>query len=137
MYTSAGIGTASRRLEVRDGGYIVGVLVQCNYGARPDFRVAGVPVGREIADLMPCIATADTSVRRGTRRCDSATEAPRSGSETVEQGSIIVVVATDAPLLPHQLKRLVTRVALGVGRTGGSGGHSPGVLLLAISPPTT
>jgi len=107
--------------------------VQCNYGARPDFRVAGVPVGREISDLMPCVANADTSVRRGARRCDTAASAPPPSDENVEQGSIIVVVATDAPLLPHQLKRLVTRVALGVGRTGGYGGNSSGDIFVAFS----
>lgn len=127
-----GIGTASRKLEVRDGSYTVGVLVQCNYGGRADFRVTGVPVGREIPDLMPCIANPDTSVRHGARRCDGATESARPGGD-VELGSIIVVVATDAPLLPHQLKRLVTRVALGVGRTGGYGGNSSGDIFVAFS----
>ena len=139
-----GIGTASRRLDAGQGGYTVGVLVQCNYGARSDLRIAGVPVGEAIADLLPCTATADTSVRPGTRRCASGAPSPdglarlraerrepRAGEE--EQGSIIVVVATDAPLLPHQLKRVVTRVALGVGRSGGFGGNSSGDIFVAFS----
>jgi L-aminopeptidase/D-esterase-like protein len=107
-----GIGTASRVLDASAGGYTVGVLVQCNYGARRDFRVAGVPVGEEIADLLP---------ERG----------PGPGAE--ESGSIIVVVGTDAPLLPHQLKRVATRVALGIGRTGGMGGNSSGDIFVAFS----
>src|SRR4051812_17245465 len=80
-----GIGTASRKLPASSGGYTVGVLVQCNYGIRPLLRVAGVPVGQEIADLLPTRVSA--------------------GNDD-EMGSIIVVVATDAPLLPHQLKRI-------------------------------
>src|SRR5215218_8534766 len=87
-----GIGTSSRVLRKEDGGYTVGVLVQANYGRRELLQIAGVPVGREIPDLMP---------KRG---------APADGT-----GSIVVVVATDAPLLPHQLKRLARRAGLGVG----------------------
>jgi L-aminopeptidase/D-esterase-like protein len=128
-----GIGTSSRRLEVNAGGYTVGVLVQCNYGLRPDLRVAGVPVGKEIPDLLPCIASSDPSLRPGFRRCDAAARGPDSNDGAREQGSIIVVVATDAPLLPHQLKRLVTRVALGVARSGGFGGNSSGDIFVAFS----
>jgi D-aminopeptidase len=128
-----GIGTASRRIEIGPGGYTVGVLVQCNYGLRRDLRIAGVPVGEEIGDLLPCIANADTTVRRGMRRCPGTSpSAPDRMAET-EQGSIIVVVATDAPLLPHQLKRLVTRVSLGVARSGGFGGNSSGDIFVAFS----
>jgi D-aminopeptidase len=101
-----GIGTASRRLPVRQGGYTVGVLVQANFGARHQARVAGVPVGQEIGG--------------GTR-----------GRE--ETGSIIVVVATDAPLLPHQLKRLARRAALGLARTGSVAGNGSGDLFVAFS----
>ena len=68
-----GIGTASRRLTAAQGGWTVGVLVQCNYGARQELRVAGVPVGQEITDLLPCIANPDSSVWRGMRRCGSST----------------------------------------------------------------
>ena len=128
-----GIGTASRRLEANVGGYTVGVLVQCNYGLRPDLRVAGVPVGQEIPDLLPCVASADPSLRPNARRCDAAQRTPSSEIGATEQGSIIVVVATNAPLLPHQLKRLVTRVALGVGRSGGFGGNGSGDIFVAFS----
>lgn len=105
-----GTGTASRKLDERDGGYTVGVLVQANYGSRALFRVVGVPVGQEITDLRPTQGKADDG-----------------------QGSIIVVVATDAPLLPHQLKRLVKRVSLGVGNMGGRGENSSGDIFIAFS----
>src|SRR5436305_7015134 len=112
-----GIGTASRKLDARDGGYTVGVLVQCNCCARRELRIAGVPVGQEIPDLLPCMATTDASIRAAGPRCDAAPATPTSqGNEDDGQGSIIVVVATDAPLLPHQLKRVATRVSLGIGR---------------------
>jgi L-aminopeptidase/D-esterase-like protein len=105
-----GTGTASRKIDVRFGGYTVGVLVQANYGSRQLFQVAGVPVGREITDLMPKPGKADNG-----------------------QGSIIVVVATDAPLLPHQLKRLAMRVSIGVGNMGGRGENSSGDIFIAFS----
>ena len=131
-----GIGTSSRRLEATEGGYTVGVLVQCNYGLRQHLRIAGVPVGQEITDLLPCVASADKTIRPQARRCPAAAAGPTGSSSTqsaVEQGSIIVVVATDAPLLPHQLKRLVNRVALGIARTGGFGGNSSGDIFVAFS----
>ena len=128
-----GIGTASRRLPPAQGGYTIGVLVQCNFGTRRDLRVGGIPVGAAMTDLMPCVANPDRDVRPGFPRCDAApAPAPPRDAER-ETGSIIVVVATDAPLLPHQLKRVVTRVALGVGRTGGYGGNSSGDIFLAFS----
>jgi D-aminopeptidase len=105
-----GIGTASRRLPVDRGGYTVGVLVQCNYGSRARLSIAGVPIGQEIPDLMP---TRDTLPS--------------------ERGSIIIVVATDAPLLPHQLKRIATRASLGVGRLGGTGANPSGDIFVAFS----
>jgi L-aminopeptidase/D-esterase-like protein len=105
-----GTGTASRKLPAVDGGYTVGVLVQANYGLRGLLRIAGVPVGQEITDLLPSRAR------------------PVGG-----QGSIIVVVATDAPLLPHQLKRLVKRVSLGIGNMGGHGENSSGDIFIAFS----
>ncbi|HEY4611580.1 MAG TPA: P1 family peptidase [Bacteroidota bacterium] len=105
-----GIGTSSRKLSDQQGGYTVGVLVQANYGSRQLLRIAGVPVGKEITDLTP---------QRG--RPDS------------DEGSIIVVVATDAPLLPHQLHRVVKRVALGIGVMGGRGGNSSGDIFIAFS----
>lgn len=115
-----GIGTASRHLDPGHGGYTVGVLVQCNYGARPLLRIAGVPVGQEITDLLPC--RAPCSAARSERDAGGA-----------ESGSIIIVVATDAPLLPHQLKRVAKRAALGVGKMGGVGGNSSGDIFIAFS----
>jgi D-aminopeptidase len=127
-----GIGTASRRLPAEAGGYTVGVLVQCNYGLRQHLRIAGVPVGREITDLMPCVASRDTTVaQRGVRCVAMANE------RETETGSIIVVVATDAPLLPHQLKRIATRVSLGIGNVGGYGGNSSGDIFIAFSTANT
>ncbi len=116
-----GIGTASRRLDPPDGGYTVGVLVQCNYGRRSYLRIAGVPVGQEISELVPCRAP-----------CGG----PRSGVAAAipsDLGSIIIVVATDAPLLPHQLKRVARRAALGVGRLGGVASNSSGDIFIAFS----
>lgn len=127
-----GIGSASRKLDAAAGGYTVGVLVQCNYGARRELRVAGVPVGEEIQDLTRCIASTDATLRPNIPRCGAKTGA---GQETDDDGagSIIIVVATDAPLLPHQLKRLVTRAALGVGRMGGKGENGSGDIFVAFS----
>jgi D-aminopeptidase len=116
-----GIGTASRRLDARDGGYTVGVLVQCNYGSRAPLRIAGVPVGREITDLMPC------------REPCSAARSARDARLEQDLGSIIIVVATDAPLLSHQLKRIAKRAALGVGRLGGLASNSSGDIFIAFS----
>src|SRR5438105_2052433 len=113
-----GIGTASRR--VAGDGYTVGVLVQCNYGARAPLRIAGVPVGREIADLLPC-------------RAPCGGRSARDARLALDLGSIIIVVATDAPLLPHQLKRIAKRAALGVGRMGGLAANSSGDIFIAFS----
>jgi L-aminopeptidase/D-esterase-like protein len=125
-----GIGTASRKLSEAQGGYTVGVLVQCNYGARRDLRIAGVPVGEEITDLVGCIANSDPQPPNSRPRCGATGGAD---DEAPEQGSIIVVVATDAPLLPHQLKRIATRVSLGIGRQGGFGGNGSGDIFIAFS----
>ncbi len=127
-----GIGTASRKLPEAQGGYTVGVLLQCNYGARRDLRIAGVPVGEEIQDLLGCIANNDPlPPNAAPPRCGAASAAARD--DDADQGSIIVVVATDAPLLPHQLKRIATRVSLGIGRQGGFGGNSSGDIFVAFS----
>lgn len=129
-----GIGTSSRKLAAQSGGYTVGVLVQCNAGRRTELRVAGAPVGREIGDLTPCQTDPETATgfARGMRRCDArvstASDERRDGA-----GSIIVVVATDAPLLAHQLRRLAVRAALGVGVAGGKGENSSGDLMIAFS----
>jgi L-aminopeptidase/D-esterase-like protein len=129
-----GIGTASRKLTMQQGGFTVGVLVQCNYGARRQLTISGVPVGREISDLMPCYTIAPSgSPGRDYPACGSQGAVPTGGDPTAEYGSIIIVVATDAPLLPHQLKRLVKRAALGVGRMGGIGGDSSGDIFIAFS----
>lgn len=116
----AGTGTASRVLSANAGGYTVGVLVQANYGARQLFNVAGVPVGREITDLMPVDASRTSSTSKNLRRDEG-------------DGSIIVVLATDAPLLPHQLKRIAQRISLGVGKVGGRGENSSGDIFIAFS----
>ncbi len=117
-----GTGTASRVLEARFGGYTIGVLVQANYGTRQFFSVAGVPVGKEIADLLPTVGKETANLFSPERK---------TGDEG--QGSIIVVVATDAPLLPHQLKRLAQRVSLGIGNVGGRGENSSGDIFIAFS----
>jgi D-aminopeptidase len=108
-----GIGTASRKLTAAQGGYTVGVLVQCNCGSRRQLRIGGLPVGAELAQDMPL-----ASVRSPYRE---------------DVGSIIIVVATDAPLLPHQTKRLARRATLGLGRTGSISGDGSGDLFIAFS----
>jgi D-aminopeptidase len=131
-----GIGTASRRTTDAQGGYTVGVLVQCNYGARRELRVGGVPVGEEIADLLPCTVTTDPTVRPRMARCAAASStrpATPDDERLAGAGSIIIVIATDAPLLPHQLKRIATRASLGVGRMGGRGENSSGDIFVAFS----
>ena len=107
-----GIGTSSRRLDATLGAYTVGVLVQCNFGSRPNLRIAGVPVGKEIPE---------DRVYASTTFAD------------LDRGSIIVIVATDAPLLPHQLKRLARRVSLGLGRDGSISGNGSGDIFIAFS----
>jgi L-aminopeptidase/D-esterase-like protein len=117
----------------------VGVLLQCNYGG--DFRVLGVPVRQEITGLGVCTILAQPLSRpwtRGMPACPSGggSEGGGDGTETAEyegRGSIIVVVATDAPLLPHQLERLTRRVGMGLGRLGSWAGNSSGDLFLAFS----
>jgi D-aminopeptidase len=109
-----GIGTASRVLEAEAGGYTVGVLVQANHGARERLTVNGVPVGERIPHAEVPDPYED---ERGT-----------SGT-----GSIIVVVATDAPLLPHQCERAAQRAGLGIARAGGTGGHTSGDLFIAFA----
>ena len=133
-----GIGTASRRLPEEQGGYTVGVLLQCNYGKRQHLTVAGVPVGEEIADLRAC-TTSDrppsnpliTNMPACTKQGASLPSYPEG------MGSIIVVVATDAPLLPHQLGRIARRVPLGMGKMGAIGEDGSGDLFLAFSTQAT
>jgi L-aminopeptidase/D-esterase-like protein len=104
-----GTGSASRKLDAQAGGYTVGVLVQANHGRRSELRIAGVPVGAEI----PVTPT-------------------RTGGDE-ELGSIIIVVATDAPLLPHQLERIARRATLGLARTGATSGNGSGDIFIAFS----
>ena len=108
-----GIGTASRKLDAKGGGYTVGVLVQCNFGLRGRLVIAGVPVGKEISEH-PAYASA-------------------AGPSSDEKGSIIIVIATDAPLLSNQLKRLARRAALGLGRVGSISGNGSGDIFIAFS----
>lgn len=112
-----GIGTASRVVDAASGGFTVGVLVQANYGRRDWLRIDGVPVGEAVpaGDLPSPYAGMED-------------EGPPPGS-----GSIIVIVATDAPLLPHQCERLAQRAGLGIARMGGTGAHSSGDLFLCFA----
>lgn len=105
-----GIGTASRRVGEGAAQFTIGVLVQSNYGLRDTLTIAGVPVGQEITDLMPT-----------------------AGASEEDTGSIIAVVATDAPLLPHQLKRIARRVPMGLARVGSYAGNGSGDIFIAFS----
>jgi D-aminopeptidase len=123
-----GIGTSSRVLQARSGGFTVGVLVQCNFGLRRQLRIAGVPVGQEITEPEQCYDTDAPLGPDATRkRC------PWGQARDREHGSIIVVIGTNAPLLPHQLRRVARRAALGIGRMGGIAGAGSGDLFLAFS----
>ena len=133
-----GTGTSSRKLGADDGGWTVGVLVQCNYGARSELRIAGVAVGRDIKGYEPCVARRLDPPQRNPAGqpyplCDQASGGADVLREDPEQGSIIVVVATDAPLTPDQLERVVKRVSLGMGRLGATHGNGSGDIFLAFS----
>ncbi|MBA3234441.1 MAG: P1 family peptidase [Chloroflexi bacterium] len=122
-----GIGTASRVLSDDLGGHTVGVLVQANHGKRSWLRVDGVPVGEEIgAEVVPSPHDDRPGDRHGVRHGDRRTPPPGSGS-------IIVVIATDTPLLPHQCERIAQRAGLGIARAGGTGGHTSGDLFIAFA----
>jgi D-aminopeptidase len=135
-----GTGTASRKLDASDGGYIVGVLVQCNYGRWPQLRIAGIPVAREMK--LPQKRCVQQQLNPPTRDPYDGTVAPVCGkvpsarvdsADARDVGSIIVVVATDAPLTPDQLKRLARRVPLGLGRAGAIEMDGSGDLFIAFS----
>ena len=132
-----GIGTSSRVLTAKQGGYTIGVLVQCNYGG--DLRILGVPIRPEITDLRMCTALPQPLSRSWTAfipPCSASAGKTRNDDSVGEhegRGSIIVIVATDAPLLPHQLERIAKRVMLGMGRLGSYAGNSSGDLFLAFS----
>jgi D-aminopeptidase len=104
-----GTGTASRKVDAQAGGYTVGVLVQANHGLRGELRIAGVPVGSELP------------------------APPPRGAPAPELVSIIIAVATDAPLLPHQLERIARRASLGLARTGATSGNGSGDIFIAFS----
>ena len=112
-----GDGTASRVLSKEDGGYTLGVLVQCNCGRRLQLTIAGVPVGKEISQNVPYAMFRDG----------------KGGETEGDVGSIIIVVATDAPLLPGQLKRLARRATMGLARTGSTSGNGSGDIFIAFS----
>jgi D-aminopeptidase len=174
MGFKGGIGTASRKLPPEQGGYTIGVLVQCNFGLQRHLSVAGVPVGLEITDLAGCVAAPvptsapgekfarNCSTTEGTEHTEGSARATGFGAtgsnatgsnamgsnatgpiadgtratalaERQEMGSIIAIVATDAPLLPHQLKRIATRVSLGIGRVGGYASNGSGDIFIAFS----
>jgi L-aminopeptidase/D-esterase-like protein len=123
-----GIGTASRRTGEGRKGFTLGVLVQCNFGLRRQLRIAGIPVGEELKEPEPCYDTdAPLPPELARKRC------PWGQARDREHGSIIVIVGTDAPLLPHQLRRVARRAALGIGRMGGISGAGSGDLFLAFS----
>lgn len=112
----SGIGTSSRLLKFPDTTYTVGVLVQSNFGDKSRFRVDGVPVGKELKDTL-----------------DVEYKAPPQSRRKSGDGSIIVIVATDVPLLPHQLKRITQRVPIGIGKLGGIGANGSGDIFIAFS----
>jgi L-aminopeptidase/D-esterase-like protein len=142
-----GIGTSSRRLPERGGGWTVGVLVQCNYGSQSSVLIGGIPVGRRLledgfhgmcrGELDPTLDFLD-----GLPHCEGAGafdpdmhgDDPRAPTSPLHDlGSIIIVIATDAPVLPHQLERLATRATLGLGRLGSISGNGSGDLFIAFS----
>ncbi len=115
-----GTGTASRIVKIKDSTYTVGVLVQSNFGRKSSLTIAGVPVGKELMDTL-----------------NNELKMPAQSYRKEGDGSIIVVVATDAPLLPHQLKRIAQRVSLGIGAVGGYGTNGSGDIFIAFSTANT
>jgi L-aminopeptidase/D-esterase-like protein len=111
-----GTGTSSRIIKIKDSTYVLGVLVQANFGAKRNLNIAGVPVGKELQDTL-----------------NYELKGPSISYRQEGDGSIIVVVATDAPLLPHQLKRIAQRVPLGIGKVGGRGENGSGDIFIAFS----
>jgi len=133
-----GTGTSSRKLPTAEGGFTVGVLLQCNYGSRSEVRIAGIPVGREIKGYQPCVAEAlnpPVLMGNGQRApvCGVQPSADLLLPEEKEQGSVIVVVATDAPVTPDQLKRIAKRVSLGLARDGAIEANGSGDIFIAFS----
>ncbi len=135
-----GIGSSSRVLPASQGGYTVGVLVQCNQGARRDLMIAGVPVGRMLTEPRTCYADRSSRTACAIRACPWCTAADSvymtagtASPRPVGAGSIIIVLATDAPLLPTQVKRLVRRTALGLARMGGMAYNGSGDIFIGFS----
>jgi D-aminopeptidase len=133
-----GTGTSSRKLEASAGVYTVGVLAQCNYGNSDGLRVAGIHVAREMKLQKPCVEKKlDPPMVDwdGTPApvCDPKVATTADGIRAPETGSIIVIVATDAPLTPDQLKRLARRVSVGLGSVGAIEGDGSGDIFLAFS----
>jgi D-aminopeptidase len=113
-----GIGTSSRVFSSSDGNFVVGVLVQANYGVRNLLRIAGAPVGQHLHEQ---------------RVYTDPALASNQGALPRETGSIIIVIATDAPLLPHQLKRMARRGSMGIARNGSIAGNGSGDIFIAFS----
>ena len=111
-----GTGTSSRVINIKDSTYTVGAIVQSNFGAKRNLTIAGVPVGMELIDTLNYVYNG-----------------PPKSKRQEGDGSIIVIVATDAPLLPHQLKRIAQRITLGIGIVGGRGSNGSGDIFLAFS----
>ena len=111
-----GIGTASRKVKINNKTYTIGALVQSNFGSKRNLTISGVPVGKELKDTLNVVFNA-----------------PPSNKRQEGDGSIIVIVATDAPLLPHQLKRITHRIPIGIGVVGGKGSNGSGDIFLAFS----
>jgi L-aminopeptidase/D-esterase-like protein len=111
-----GTGTSSRVLKINDSSYTVGAIVQSNFGAKRNLSIAGVPVGVELKDTL-----------------NSVFNGPPKSRRQEGDGSIIVIIATDVPLLPHQLKRIAQRIPLGIGIVGGRGSNGSGDIFLAFS----
>lgn len=132
-----GTGTASRKLTMKDGGYTVGVLVQCNYGSARLLRIAGIPVAREMDLQRPCVAKLTTPRQelygRPVELCDPKRVALANQPDKEHRGSIIIVIATDAPLTADQLKRLARRAAVGLGRLGAIEADGSGDIFIAFS----
>ena len=132
-----GTGTASRRLTSEAGGYTVGVLVQCNYGAARQLRVAGIAVAREMTLQPRCVTrllSPPQAIYGATAQlCDPKLLAIADGPDQDHRGSIIIVIATDAPLTADQLKRLARRASVGLGRLGAIEGDGSGDIFIAFS----
>ena len=111
-----GIGTSSRKVKINNKTYTLGAIVQSNFGSKRNLTISGVPIGKELKDTLNLVFNA-----------------PPANKHQEGDGSIIVIVATDAPLFPHQLKRIAHRIPLGIGAVGGRGSNGSGDIFLAFS----